>query len=210
VDGKSMWNRTAASGVFNGMRFRARPKLVFVLAGLLLLVAMTGVVSAGTAAQPSWVSLHRASRLRPLATGAPCPVAPLRRLDRGRFHGAGSGPVYPTGVSFSGDSRHPSWIASKTIWAWPTKLKTHAIRVLVRGLRLDQPGVMRFQLGPQWDSAPLTRELHINTSQTVGAFSNSTWGTTVTLLFVRTPGCYGIQLDCQLGTSTIIVHAKRP
>jgi hypothetical protein len=29
VDGKSMWNRTAASGVFNGMRFRARPMLVW-------------------------------------------------------------------------------------------------------------------------------------------------------------------------------------
>jgi hypothetical protein len=56
-----MWNRTAASRVFNGMRFRARPKLVVVLAGLLLLLAMTGVVSAGTAAQPSWVSAGLAS-----------------------------------------------------------------------------------------------------------------------------------------------------
>jgi hypothetical protein len=64
---------------------------------------------------------------------------------------------------------------------------------------------MRFQLGPLRDSAPLTAELHIDTSRTVGSYSQSRWGTTVTMLHARTPGCYGLQLDSERGTSTIIV-----
>lgn len=173
-------------------------------------VALAAVGSAAPAAQPSWASLHRALRLAPLAAGAACPVSPLRRLDHGRLQGAGRGPVYTTGrVTFSRDSRHPKWLAAKTIWAWPTSLKSRPTRVLVRGLRLDQPGLMRFQLGPQWDSSPLTAELRIDTSQTVGAFSDSKWGTTVTLLFVRRPGCYGLQLDTASATSTIIVRAPK-
>jgi hypothetical protein len=81
------------------------------------------------------------------------------------------------------------------------------VRVLVRGRRLDEPGTMLFQLGPQWDTAPLTRELRIDTAHTVGAFSNSTWGTTVSLLFAAAPGCYGLQLDSVQGTSVIVVNA---
>ena len=60
---------------------------------------------------------------------------------------------------------------------------------------------------PQWDAAPLTTELHIDTTQTVGGFSDSTWGAPVAMLLVRTPGCYGLQLDSEPGTSTIVVRA---
>jgi hypothetical protein len=65
---------------------------------------------------------------------------------------------------------------------------------------------MRFQLGPNWDS-PLRSELHIDTSQPVGSFSDTTWGATVTMLFGRTHGCYGLQLDTRQGTSAIVVAA---
>jgi hypothetical protein len=60
--------------------------------------------------------------------------------------------------------------------------------------------------GPNWGS-PLRSELRITTSQPVGSFSNSTWGTTVTMLFGRTPGCYGIQLDTGQGTTIIVLAA---
>ena len=36
---------------------------------------------------------------------------------------------------------------------------------------------------------------------------DSKWGTTVTMLFGRARGCYGLQLDTAQGTSTIVVAA---
>ncbi len=121
--------------------------------------------------------------------------------------GVGRGPVYPLPSLFSPDDTHGGWLASKTIWAWPPGLVSRRVRVLVRGRRLDASGPMRFQLGPQWDTAPVTQELHIDTTQRVGSFTDSRWGTTVTLLLVQAPGCYGLQLDSARGTSTIVVEA---
>jgi hypothetical protein len=132
-------------------------------------------------------------------------MSPTHSLDRGQLSGVGQGPIYPRPSPFSAYDRRPGWLGSNTIWAWPTKLRTH---VLVRGIRLDQPGRMRFELGPQWGSAPLATELHIDTSRTVGSYSQSRWGTTVTMLLVRAPGCYGLQLDSARGTSTIIVSGS--
>jgi hypothetical protein len=109
---------------------------------------------------------------------------------------------------FSAEDGTPGWIAAKTIWAWPQSLIQRPTRVLVRGVRLDGSGNARFQLGPQWDSAPITSELRLVTSHTVGSFGHSTWGTTVTLIFVREPGCYALQLDSAHSTSTIVIQAS--
>ena len=184
-----------------------------ILAGstLLAVVAVLGLAgsAAGRGAKSPWPALHRPLLLEPLAAGAACPVTPQRKLDGGRLAGSGTGPAYPAPSFFSTDDRHPGLLASKTIWAWPTRYVTHATPVLVRGMRLDAPGAMQFQLGPQWDSVPVTRELHLVTNRTVGSYSTSTWGTTVTLLLVEAPGCYGLQLDSPAGTSTIVVRAPR-
>jgi hypothetical protein len=179
------------------------------VSALLAAVAVLGLAgtAAGSRAKSPWPALHRPLLLKPLAAGASCPVTRQHKLDGGRLAGVGGGPVYPGAPFFSTDDRHPGLLASKTIWAWPTRYVTHSTPVLVRGLRLDAAGAIQFQLGPQWDSAPLTRELHLVTSLTVGSYSNSTWGTTVTLLLVRTPGCYGLQLDSPAGTSTIVFRA---
>jgi len=128
-------------------------------------------------------------------------------LDHGHLTGLGAGPAYPGASPFSAYDRHPGWLAAKTIWVWPEKLISQRTRVLVRGLRLDGAGPVRFQLGPQWDSAPLTAQLRLDTTRVVGSYSNSRWGTTVAMLLVRTPGCYGLQLDTANGTSTIVVQA---
>ena len=174
------------------------------------LVALAGTAAATPArGSDPWASLHRPLRLKPLAPGASCPVSHARRVDRGRLAGAlGLGPVYPLGSSFGPVGFHAGWLGSKTIWAWPSRLRTQVVRVLVRGRRLDRPGVLRFQLGPQWDTSPVTPELHIDTTRTVGGFSHSDWGTTVTLLLVRSHGCYGLQLDSDRGTSTIVLRTS--
>jgi hypothetical protein len=180
-----------------------RPKALAPFVVVVALLGTAGVTAARTS--DPWASLHRPLQLKPLPAGAACPVSPTHSLDRGRLSGVGPGPIYPAPSPFGAYDRRPGWLGSKTIWAWPTTLRSHAVRVLVRGIRLDRPGRMRFELGPGWDSAPLAAELRIDTSQTVGSYSQSRWGTTVTMLLVRAPGCYGLQLDSERGTSTIIV-----
>jgi hypothetical protein len=130
-------------------------------------------------------------------------------LDQGRLSGAGTGPIYTLPADFGRDDAAPGWLVAKVLWAWPPSLLTHSERVLVRGVRLDGPGSLRFELGPQWDTARRTGELHIVTSEPVGSFGGSSWGATVTLLFARTPGCYGLQLDSSAGTSTIVFAATK-
>ena len=117
--------------------------------------------------------------------------------------------MYPLPSGFGAYGRRPGWIASKALWAWPSRLTSHPIRVLVRGFRLDRPGVMRFQLGPDWDYAPLTAELRITTSDTVGSFGGSSWGSTVTMLLVQERGCYAVQLDTAGGSTTVVVDATK-
>ncbi|MDH4344827.1 MAG: hypothetical protein OEW31_00670 [Thermoleophilia bacterium] len=173
-------------------------------------IALTLLSGTGATGAPStgpWASRHRPLRLEPLAAGARCPVSRPHPLDHGRLGGAGPGPIHPMPSPFTASDRHPGWLASKTIWAWPVRLKTHRERVLVRGRRLDRRGPVRFQLGPAWDTTTRTTELHIDTTRTVGSFSNSRWGTTVTLLLVRAPGCYGLQLDFARHTETIVIRA---
>jgi hypothetical protein len=183
-----------------------RPKT---LGPLVIVVALLGTASFTGAGTPDpWASLHRPLKLAPLPAGATCPVSPKHSLGRGHLSGVGRGPIYPRPSPFSAYDRRPGWLGSKTIWAWPENLRSHAVHVLVRGIRLDRPGRMRFQLGPSWDSAPLTPELHIVTSRTVGSYSQSRWGTTVTMLLARAPGCYGLQLDSERGTSTIVLSGN--
>jgi hypothetical protein len=157
-------------------------------------------------ASTSWAALHRPLLLEPLKPGARCPVTPSHRLDHGRILAVGNGPIYALTSRFGPDGRHARWLGAKTLWVWPARLRKHGVDVLIRGRRLDRAGTMRFQLGPDWGS-PLTSELRIDTTRSVGTFSEPTWGTTVTMLFGRAPGCYGLQLDTAAGTSTIVVAA---
>jgi hypothetical protein len=199
------WNSHAGSGVIEAVGL-VRPKTLASLVVIIALLGTAGVTGAST--RDPWAALHRPLRLKPLPAGATCPVSPTHSLDRGHLSGVGRGPIYPMPTPVSAYDRRPGWLGSKTIWAWPENLRSHAVHVLVRGIRLDRPGGMRFELGPQWGSAPLTAELHIDTSRTVGSYSQSRWGTTVTMLLVRAPGCYGLQLDSERGTSTIVLSGN--
>jgi hypothetical protein len=147
------------------------------------------------------------------AFGATCPATQASRVPGAPMPLLGSGPVYPglaaQPVRLSAYDRAPGWLAAKTIWAWPPRLVHRRTRVLVRARRLDGAGKVRFQLGPQWDSAPLTRELHLDTTQTVGGFSDSRWGTTVTMILVKTPGCYAMTLATATRTTTVVFRLER-
>jgi hypothetical protein len=139
---------------------------------------------------------------------AACRVTPSRPLDHGRLRGVGAGPVFAMPTPFSRDARHPGWLGSKTLWAWPTELLAKGVHVRVSGRRLDGPREMRFQLGPDWDTTPIARELHIDTTKPVGDFGRSRWGATVSELLVRAPGCYALRLDSERGTSTIVLRVR--
>jgi hypothetical protein len=134
-------------------------------------------------------------------------VSRPRALDGGRLAGIGRGPIYAVPSPFRPYDRQPGWLGAKTLWAWPPSLFSHPQRVLVRGVRLDRSGPLRFQLGPQWDAAPRTAELRLSTDDTVGSFAESRWRSTVTMLLVRAGGCYGLQIDAARGSSTIVVEA---
>ena len=181
-------------------------RLVRTLVPLTAVLALAGASASAGAADP-WRPLHRPLQLARLEPGAACPAYRSHTVDHGRISAIGLGPVYPGGFSFSRYDRRPAWLGSKTIWSWPSELKTQRLRVLVRGRRLDRPGSLRFQLGPQWESAPATAELRVDTTRTVGSFSTSDWGTTVTMLLVHAHGCYGLQLDTAEGTAVIVLRA---
>lgn len=175
----------------------------------LIAAAVVSLTLAGAASSPAsggWAALHRPLQLKALKAGARCPVTPTHALDNGNLRGVGAGPAYPMPSPFSAYDRFPGWIASKSLWAWPARYLKQPFKVLVRGRRLDRAGAMRFQLGPDW-GAPLRSELRITTSQPVGSFSNTTWGSTVTMFVARKHGCYGLQLDTTRGTSIIVVRA---
>jgi hypothetical protein len=123
-----------------------RPKTLAPLVLIVALLATAGVTGAND--RDPWASLQRPLRLKPLPPGAVCPGSHPHSLDRGHLSGVGSGPIYPMPSPFSAYDRRPGWLGSKTIWAWPTNLRSHAVRVLVRGVRVDRPGRMRFELGP--------------------------------------------------------------
>ena len=163
--------------------------------------------SSPAAASGGWAALHRPLRLEPLAAGASCPVTRGHRLGRQDLRGLGAGPAYPLlPARFGADDRHGGWLAAKVLWSWPPALLRERTLVLVRGRRLDAPGPMRFQLGPDWGT-PLRAELRIDTSEPVGSFSDTPWGATVTSFAVRSRGCYGLQLDTARRARTIVVAA---
>lgn len=153
--------------------------------------------------------MHALAALVAALAGTACPVTPAHRVAGAPMPLVGPGPVYPgltpEPVTLSAYDRKPGWLAAKTIWTWRPALTHRRTIVLVTGRRLDGAGAVRFQLGPQWDSAALTRQLRLDTTQTVGGFSNSTWGTTVTMILVRQPGCYALRV----GAATIVIRAQR-
>lgn len=116
----------------------------------------------------------------------------------------GAGPVR-VGIDDAGNPRdgfHPAgdhgWLAMKTHF-----VETPALQgpFLVRAERLDRPGVIRIGSTPA-DKAPL---LVLGGPPPVGA-SGGGWYDIPYFTFVRTPGCYGWQIDGLKFSTTVVVR----
>jgi hypothetical protein len=170
-------------------------------------------VSHTVGASDPWTKLHRPLHVPRLAPGAACPVSPVDRRVAWRRtkifggSGIGRGPVYPglggsEGVLKATPDTHYGgpWAGGKVFWY---VTRSYRGRVLIRGRRLDGPQ----SLGFNGDKLPAAGELRIESWDTVswkGQIPGSR-GIASTVR-VRTPGCYGVQVD---GTtfSLVVVFA---
>jgi hypothetical protein len=160
-----------------------------------------------------WRKLHRALHVPQPATGAPCPVGPGKPAPGyGRTTGQtfnGRGPAYligngnvPAGVidisQLAPDSR--GWLGQKTPWAVSSRYRGP---VLIRGVRIDQPGDVRFATG----YGQHLRELRWPSGVDVGrggafrSFASST-------LF-RSAGCYAFQADGASFSTVVVMRVNR-
>lgn len=153
-------------------------------------------------------------RRRPLAlaalpSGAGCPVStPLPAPAVPEFATArvlGHDPVYATGFTLDQDANlsepRNGWRLAKVLW-W--NVPAYRGPLLIRGRRLDGPGVSRFRR--YIDAATPSNELALpadvsGTSETAGMRH---WGGYVEL---QELGCYGFQIDGLGFSHTLIVRA---
>jgi hypothetical protein len=159
-----------------------------------LAAVAVGIAPAAAARDDDWSALHRPLHLPHLASGAACPVAhPDPAVDFSRFgvaRGLGRGPAYPilpSGVlALVPATDGGRWAGQKVLWF--VHPHYHG-RVLVRGRRLDGPGLVRFDRGVV--PAPELRVPAGTTEQP--SFTR-----------LRATGCYAYQIDGN-GFSRVIV-----
>ena len=168
------------------------------VSGLALLAL---ALAPSAAARPGgWADLHRPLHIAHLAAGAACPVShPDRAVDFARFgvaRGLGSGPAYPSlprGAlvlgSLQGAGASSPWKIQKVLWFIHPR---SAGPVLVRGRRLDGPGLVRFGRG----LAPGT-ELRIP----AGTREQPSYTR------LRSAGCYAYQVDGLTFSRVVIFRA---
>jgi hypothetical protein len=174
--------------------------------GLLLLVGWTADQSAASRGP----LIRRPLHLPHVARGARCPIskgALASDLARGLPHMpiTGSPPVFlmsvggePTAtVSISASvPDDQGWRGQKAPWlASPT----YRGRLLIRGRRIDAPGDVRF--------ARTTGQHLTALAQKAGEGENANgWRVWPSLLLVRAPGCYGLQIDGPRLSEVIVIR----
>jgi len=183
--------------------------MVLTLVALLSSLAV-GLPLASSQVAFDWQRLHRPLRPPHVAAGAHCPVSPGRLAPGyGRTTGQtfnGRGPAYligngnvPAGViGISGSvADAKGWFGQKTPWAVRASYQGP---VLIRGLRIDQPGDLRFAIG----YGQHLRELHWPAG--VDAGKGGAFRSTPASTLFRSSGCYAFQAD---GTSFSAVVVMR-
>ena len=190
------------------------------LARIGVALALAGVTVLGAVqladAKP-WRKLHRPLHLPQLATGDACPVSPVDpRVDWEKNpifgqSGTGRGPVYPGLGSSGGDLtiRGPSrdgWFRGKVFWYVKPSYRK---RALIRGRRLDAPGPLRLEASVAPRSSP--RELRIKRKTTVSWRGKPRRSRGVPSgVLIRTPGCYGVQIDGTRFSRIVVFTASTP
>jgi hypothetical protein len=148
--------------------------------------------------------LRRPLRASALAPGAPCPASEATG-SLGAYGAAafGPGPAYPTlaahdgraALTYQSNWAFAGWDGTKVLWTVPNYRGPY----IVRGARLDGPGMLRFDQGPQW-----TNKLH-SELRLVGPYADLNPAAT----FLQGPGCYAYQVDGR-GFSYEIVFTAAP
>lgn len=147
-------------------------------------------------------ALLRRLDLPEVASNAECPATPAEALPQGgQFAGVSlvaPGPVRPLFADLSADRRRSratmkpapgvgpggGWHSVKTLWFSPA---TYQGPVLIRGQRLDEPGPVAFGEGPTSAWLLGAPGPTINGGDEFRQWPGGT--------FVRSPGCYGFQVD---------------
>jgi hypothetical protein len=158
-------------------------------------------------------SLRRELHLPPLSAGDECPRTPGGRRAPKVAITLGDGPAYPVlgmsappprpaGVASLGDDiRHAGWYWHKTLWAID---KRYRGPLLIRGARIDSPGLLRFGLGdPEAGDYEIASQLDMPAEQQVR------WRYGVSSTLVRGPGCYAFQADGTNFSDVIVFAATR-
>jgi hypothetical protein len=164
-------------------------------------VAVASLAPNATARVSGAGDLRRPLHLPHLATGAACPVSqldPSVKFDRfGIAGGIGQGPAYPIGmqhgvlflVAASGSDAGSPWAVQKVLWFVHPRYRGP---VLIRGRRLDGPGLVRFDRG----TLPAS-DLRVP----AGAKERPSFTR------LRAAGCYGYQIDGTTFSRVVIFRA---
>jgi hypothetical protein len=154
-----------------------------------------------TAAGDPWTALRaRPVRLPTVAAGSPCPIVPGKTVSPDFGPALGDGPLYPAGFGtegvahLQGANQEGGWYFIKVLWVADPAYKGPA---LVRGGRIDAPGEVRFEGGP--DPA---RDLPLEPGAALSG--GGSWPNWPTYTRVRGPGCYTYQIDGTTFTRTVV------
>jgi hypothetical protein len=162
----------------------------------------TTVQSDGNTPSSVWERLRRRPlNLSKVSASEPCPRSPSRQLTDAFAAGLGSGPLFPVGHNTFAIEHRPrdgiedGWAYVKVLWVSPP----HELGpYLVRGLRLDAPGEVRFNEGR--DS-----ELHLPAGGTATT-PGTDWLQWPSYIRVASPGCYGFQVESRDESHPVILE----
>lgn len=167
-----------------------------------------------------WGALEqRPLALASLAPGTACPTTPGHIFAAGVDAGLGSGPVYavaPGSETGALDLQPPralgargqGWAGQKVVWFVDAAYQGP---VLIRGRRLDGPGLIRFNGGldqvaeiANLPGAPLLAALRLEGDSSL----NAPWPGWPGYTRVRAPGCYAYQADGVNFSEVIVFQAE--
>ena len=151
----------------------------------------------------------RPLQLLKLEAGSPCPRLHARQVAPNYGIALGDGPVYAAGFTADGilGMRFPPptetpfygspWSGAMIVWFIDP---AYGGPVLIRGGRLDAPGEIRFDNGPNPPS-----QLWIDTASPV---ASQDWRNVAAYARLSSPGCYMVQVDGLGFTEAIIFEAQ--
>jgi len=190
----------------------ARRALAFLLA-----LAVGLACAPAAAASDTWRELRRPLQLPELAPGEPCPVSSLGEgVDweavNAFGYGAGPGPVYP-GIGGTEPPSHivvrpipneAPWQGTKVFWYVKPSYRGP---VLIRGARIDGPGLVRFANHGGNDRHP--RDLRIMRDEEVSWDGQPPGSRGVPSgVLVRSSGCFAAQMDGTRFSRTVVFTAE--